>query len=73
MIMEVRHELSESVIGFDGIELLEDESTVWFLILGRVFRFLIHPDNYKNRYDKDNNSKWNPNDSSSWMSGYDIG
>ena len=41
MIMEVRHELSESVIGFDGIELLEDESTLCFLILGRVFRFLI--------------------------------
>ena len=26
---------------FDGIELLEEESTVCFLILGRVFRFLI--------------------------------
>lgn len=41
MIMEVRHESSESVIGFDVIELLEEESTVCFLILGRVFRFLI--------------------------------
>ena len=41
MIMEVRHEWSESVIVFDGLELLEDESTVCFLILGRVFRFLI--------------------------------
>ena len=41
MIMEVHHEWSESVIGFDVIELLEDESTVCFLILGRVFRFLI--------------------------------
>lgn len=37
MIMEVL----QAVIGFDGIELLEDESTVCFLILGRVFRFLI--------------------------------
>ena len=53
MIMEVL----QAVIDFDGIELLEDESTVCFLILGRVFRFLIHPDNYNNRYDKDNNSK----------------
>ena len=32
-----------------------------------------HPDNYNKGYDKDNNSKWNPNDSSSWMSVYDIG
>ena len=52
MIMEVL----QAVIDFDGIELLEDESTVCF-ILGRVFRFLIHPDNYNKRYDKDNNSK----------------
>ena len=37
MIMEVL----QAVIGFDRIELLEDESTVCFLILGRVFRFLI--------------------------------
>ena len=37
MIMEVL----QAVIDFDVIELLEDESTVCFLILGRVFRFLI--------------------------------
>ena len=56
----------------------------WNWIIGRweytMFSYLrkslsisyFHPDNYNNRYDKDNNSKWNTNDSSSWMSVYDI-